>query len=527
MKTKYIFILIVIALAAGFILRGILSPSPTPATSEASSLKSQASFYTCSMHPQVQQPEQGKCPICFMDLIPVSENAPISSGHAHELHLSEHARKLADVETAAVERRYVETSVRLTGKVEYDETRLSTITARVPGRLDRLFVDYTGMPVRKGDHLALLYSPELLAAQQELIQAGNTESLQEIARDKLLLYGLTQEQISHVEKSKTPSDQLTLYSPVTGVVIKKSGVEGMYVQTGTSIYTIADLSNVWIMLDAYESDLALLQYGQPVAISTKAYPGETFNGTVTFISPILDEQTRTAKVRVKMPNPAMRLKPGMFVRAAAQVRLAEDGMTEAIDLSGKWICPMHPEELADEKGLCSVCEMDLVDPATLGGFPASGTKRPLVIPASAALLTGKRAIVYLQTQEGVYIPRQIELGRRAGDYYIVKSGLTEGDAVVTKGAFKIDSEIQIQAKPGMMSVVSAEQGAEGVEKHPQTLCPVMGNPINKEIYVDYRGQRVYFCCAGCDSSFLEDPQKYLDQMRAENIQIEQAKEGAE
>lgn len=522
MKTKLTWILIVIALVVGFVLRGLFSPS-SPSRSQASSLQPPASFYTCSMHPHVQQPEPGKCPICFMDLIPVSENAPASSGHAHELHLSEHARKLAEVETATVERRYVETSVRLTGKVEYDETRLSTITARVPGRLDRLFVDYTGMPVRKGDHLALLYSPELLAAQQELIQASSSESLQGIARDKLLLYGLTQEQIDQLEKSKTPSDQLTLYSPTTGVVIKKTGVEGMYVQTGTSIYTVADLSNVWIMLDAYESDLALLQYGQSVAISTEAYPGETFNGTVTFISPILDEQTRTAKVRVKMPNAEMRLKPGMFVRAVAQVKLAEDGITKAIDLSGKWICPMHPEELADEKGLCSVCEMDLVDPATLGGLPASGTKLPLIIPASAALLTGKRAIVYLQTQEGVYIPRKIELGRRAGDYYIVKSGLNEGDIVVSKGAFKIDSEIQIQAKPGMMSVESEEHGAGSMEKRPQTLCPIMGNPINKDVYTDYDGMRIYFCCGGCDGTFLEAPEKYLSQMRAENIQLEESK----
>ncbi len=294
----------------------------------------------------------------------------------------------------------------------------------------------------------------------------------------------------------------------------------MYVQTGTSIYTVADLSNVWIMLDAYESDLALLQYGQPVAISTEAYPGETFDGTITFISPILDEQTRTAKVRVKMPNTEMRLKPGMFVRAVAQVRLAEDGITEAIDLSGKWICPMHPEELADEKGLCSVCEMDLVDPATLGGLPASGTKLPLIIPASAALLTGKRAVVYLQTQEGIYVPRNIELGRRAGDYYIVKSGLNEGDIVVSKGTFKIDSEIQIQAKPGMMSAERAEQGAGSVEKKPQTLCPVMGNPINKEVYADYDGMRIYFCCGGCDGTFLEDPEKYLSQMRVGGVEPE-------
>jgi Cu(I)/Ag(I) efflux system membrane fusion protein len=455
-----------------------------------------------------------------MELIPVSENSMTGSGHAHEVHLSAHARKLAEVETAAVERRFVETEVRLTGKVEYDETRMATVAARVAGRLDRLFVDYTGMPVRKGDHLVELYSPELLAAQQELLQAGDSDSLREIARDKLLLYGLTPDQIAVLEETGTASDQLTLYSPFGGVVIEKNGVEGMYLQTGSPIYTIADLSSVWIILDAYESDLALLQYGQPVSISTETYPGETFTGTVIFIDPIIDESTRTANVRINMPNPEERLKPGMFVRATAQIKLAEQGVAETVDLSGKWICPMHPEELSDEPGLCALCQMERVDPASLGILPSASARPPLVIPASAALLTGKRAVVYLQTQEGVYRPRKIELGRRAGDYYIVESGLDEGDVVVARGAFKIDSEVQIQAKPGMMSMGSEAPEDGSREPEPQTLCPVMGNAVNKDVFTDYNGMRIYFCCPGCDGTFLESPEKYLEQMRADSVEPE-------
>jgi Cu(I)/Ag(I) efflux system membrane fusion protein len=522
MKNKLPWILIVVGLLAGFLLRGLISPSsPDSIFPEA---EAAPKFWTCSMHPQVQQPEPGNCPICFMDLIPVSESSPAGSGHAHEIHLSEHARKLAEVETAVVERRFVKSEVRLTGKVEYDETRMVTIAARVPGRLDRLFVDYTGMPVRKGDHLVELYSPELLAAQQELLQAENSDSLRSIARDKLLLYGLTAAQIDELEKSKTASDHLTLYSPFSGVVVRKNGVEGMYVQTGTPIYTIADLSNVWILLNTYESDLALLQYGQSVVISTETYPGETFTGTVTFIDPIIDERTRTAKVRINMPNPEERLKPGMFVRAVAQIRLAEQGVAETIDLAGKWICPMHPEELSGEPGLCSICEMERVDPVSLGILPTAGTRPPLVIPASAALLTGKRAVVYLETQEGVYRPQKIELGRRAGNYYIVKSGLGEGQVVVSRGAFKIDSEVQIQAKPGMMSMESGEPGTGSGKAEPQTLCPVMGNAVNKEVFTDYNGMRIYFCCAGCDTTFLENPDKYLDQMRAEGVEPEKVEQ---
>jgi Cu(I)/Ag(I) efflux system membrane fusion protein len=527
---------LILTLAAGFILRGFFAP-PT-SQPKTSNLESQITTYTCSMHPQIKLPKPGKCPICFMDLIPLETNS--ESGSDRQLTVSQNAAKLMDIETSAVERKWVENNIHLTGKVDYDETRVSYITARIPGRLDRLFVDYTGLPVRKGDHLIELYSPELLTAQEELLQAIQTlkklqlsgnDSLKksaqntlDAAREKLRLWGLTIEQISQIEAAGIPNDHTTIYSPVGGIVVHKNAKEGLYVETGTQIYTIADLSKVWILLDAYETDLAWLHYGQSVDFSSEAYPGETFSGTIAFINPILDQKTRTVKVRVNVENTGMKLKPGMFVRAEVHANIAASGKVMEPDLAGKWICPMHPEEVHAIAGDCSICDMPLVKAESLGytDIAAEQAEPPLVIPATAPLITGKRALVYMalpNPEKPTFEGREVVLGPRAGDYYIVKRGLEEGDRVVTRGAFKIDAELQLQARPSMMSMPS-EQVDSSQKPTTQTHCPVMGNAINKEVFIDYNGQRIYFCCSGCDDSFLEDPEKFLEQMRAEGIHPE-------
>jgi Cu(I)/Ag(I) efflux system membrane fusion protein len=360
----------------------------------------------------------------------------------------------------------------MVGKVDYDETRLGHITAWVPGRLDRLYVDYTGISVRKGDHLVYLYSPELLTAQEELIQAVRAmeelkdsgmrimrETAQrtvEASKEKLRLWGLTGKQIAEIEKSGEASDHITIYSPMGGVVIDKNVEEGAYVKTGTRLYTIADLSHLWIRLDAYESDLVWLRYGQEVHVETEAYPGEVFKGTIAFIDPVLDLKTRTVKVRVNVPNADGRLKPGMFVRTTVRARVAESGKVMDEALTGKWICPMHPDIIKDHAGSCDICGMPLARTESLGYASVSDDKvdpAPLVIPASAPLITGKRAVVYVAhpDREGVFEGREIVLGPRAEDYYLVSDGLKQGERVVVNGNFKIDSALQILAKPSMMS----------------------------------------------------------------------------
>ena len=426
--------------------------------------------WTCAMHPEIQLREPGQCPICGMDLIPVKSGGD-SSG-VPRLVTTEAAAQLMRIQTSTVERRFAPVNIRMVGKIDYDETRIGYITAWVPGRLDRLYVDYTGVQVNKGDHMVYLYSPELLAGQDELLRAAEAVKrlrpdsptvLKESARaslaavrEKLRRWGLTEEQISDAEQTGSSSDHITVYAPMGGTVIQKNGQEGMYVQEGTNIYTIADLSRVWLRLDAYESDLPWLHLGQSVTFSTEAYPGEMFNGKIAFIDPVLDARTRTIKVRVNVPNEDGRLKPEMFARAEVWAQIATRGRVMAPGLAGKWISPMHPEIVKDGPGECDICGMALVKAEDLGYVSALATDAdmPLIIPVTAALVTGRRAVVYVVVpgqDSPTYEGREIVLGPRAGDYYIVKSGLYEGEEVVTNGNFKIDSALQIMARPSMMA----------------------------------------------------------------------------
>ncbi len=460
------------AFGAGYLLKSSqeMAPAVHEGHGQSASEESAPEFWTCSMHPHIQLPESGSCPICGMDLIPVYDENEETLG-PRELKMTAAAQKLAAVEVAPVEQKFVENEIRMVGKVEFDETRLAYITAWVPGRLDQLYVDYTGVSVKKGDHLAYLYSPELLAAQEELIQAlvtvKNLENSDitlikdraldtvETTREKLRLWGLSPEQISAIEQNEKADDHLTIYSPISGIVIHKNALEGMYVDFGTQIYTIADLSQVWVKLDAYESDLSWIHYGQEVKFETEAYPGEKFHGTIAFIDPVLNEKTRTVKVRVNVSNLDGRLKPGMFTRAIVRSRTTAEGKVIDASLAGKWIGPMHPSVIRDEPGNCDICGMPLVSTRSLGyeSPRMAADQAPLVIPSSAPLITGKRAVVYVQlnAEEGRFEGREIVLGPRTGDYYIVKEGLKKGEMVVVEGNFKIDSAIQILAKPSMMN----------------------------------------------------------------------------
>jgi Cu(I)/Ag(I) efflux system membrane fusion protein len=437
--------------------------------------------WTCAMHPQINLPESGQCPLCGMALIPLTaEPSDMSSGE-RVLSMSEAAAKLADVQTVRVERKAPRAEIPMVGKIDYDESKLAYVTAYFPGRLDRLFVDYTGIEVKKGDHLVKIYSPELLVAQEELIQAIRTsEALSSssnrlvrsvssdtvsAAREKLRLWGMNPGQIEEVEKNGNAADDITIYSPISGVAIHKNAVEGMYVETGTRIYTLADLSQLWVKLDAYESDLPWLRYGQEVEFTAQSLPGEVFHGRISFIEPVLTTETRTVKVRVNVPNTDRRLKPGMFVRAVARPRIASSAKVIDASLAGKWICPMHPEIVKDEPSTCDICGMDLVGAEEFGLITdEAAAEMPLVIPATAPLLTGKRAVVYVRVpgqERPTFEGREVVLGPRVGDYYIVKQGLREGERVVTSGGFKIDSALQIVAKPSMMSPDGGGASMEG------------------------------------------------------------------
>jgi Cu(I)/Ag(I) efflux system membrane fusion protein len=471
-----LFVVIVVvagSFLAGWYLHGAWGPETRPSQPAAKT----AEVWTCPMHPQIREPEPGKCPICTMDLVLQEDD----DAGPRTLMMSEESKKLAEIVTAEVERRVVTNEVRMVGKLDYDETRVKTISAWVPGRLDRLFVDYTGISVAKGDHLVLLYSPEMLTAQEELIEAkkqvdagGDQPSAYlrksdirklDSAREKLRLWGLSADEISKIEKRGKADDHVLINSPSAGVVIHKGLNQGDYVKTGTPIYRIADLSHLWARLDAYESDLSWLRYGQKVSVETEAYPGEHFQGWISFIDPFLDDTTRTVKVRVIVDNDDGRLKPGMFVRTVVRSRLAEGGRVMDPRMVGKWICPMHLEVVEDKSGTCRVCEMPLVRAEDLGySSPAVRPKQSLVVPASAVLATGKRGVVYVEVpgqKQPTYEGREVVLGPRAGDYYVILAGLAEGERVVVHGNFKIDSALQIKAKKSMMSLPGDPTSLQG------------------------------------------------------------------
>ncbi len=480
------------AAALALFLLGRLSvdggaPAPAPAegpTAEADE-PARPTTWTCPMHPRIRLPDPGDCPICGMDLVPLAE-AGAEGEESARLVLSPAARELASIETEPARRRAVERTVRMVGKVAFDETAVRTISAWVAGRLDRLFVDYTGLRVEAGDHMVWLYSPELLTAQEELLSARerlagsgeepseflaeSTRRTYEAAREKLLLWGLTEAQVDEVEARGTAEDHVMITAPSSGVVIEKLVDEGAFVDMGTPIYRLADLGHLWVLLDAYEKDLPWLRYGQDVVIEVEALPGETLEGRIVYIDPFVDERTRTARVRVNVENTRGRLKPGAFVRAAALARLGAGGLVLDTSLTGKWVSPMHPEVVKDGPGSCDVCGMDLVPAEELGLVPDAGEAPglPLVVPASGVLVTGKRAVVYVEVpgaERPTYEGREVVLGPRAGDEYVVLGGLEEGERVVVRGAFRVDSAMQIRARPSMMSVRPDAPALEG----PQTL----------------------------------------------------------
>lgn len=466
-------LLILLALLVGYWAG---SPSPE-AGSEGAALAHDHSedaagvprMYTCSMHPSVRLQDPGsKCPICFMDLIPVGDDGV--EGHGSRVSMSTSAAALSRVETAEVAQFFPTAEVRVYGKVTYDETSVARLTAYFPGRIERLFVNYLGVPVATGDHMAEVYSPDLLAAFEELRQAGAaagatggasdlvrraTRDTLVATRDKLRLFGVTPEQITAVEDGSFESDRLTIYAPIEGVVTHLAVREGDYVQTGDPLATIADLSRLWLDMEAYESQLPLLRWGQRVTFTVEAHPGELFEGRVSFIEPMVDDRTRTAAVRVAVDNAERRLKPGMFASAVVRTRVGTQGAVVGDELAGRWVSPMHPTIVKDGPGRCDICGMDLVPASTLVvvGDPSALTV-PIVIPRSAVLFTGVRSVVYVEVPDAArptYEGRTVTLGARAGEFYIVRDGLEVGERVVSNGAFRIDSAMQIAAKPSMMT----------------------------------------------------------------------------
>ena len=383
-------------------------------------------MWTCSMHPQIMQPEAGDCPICGMDLIPSEAGADGLS--ADQFKLTKNAMALANIQTSIVGKASIEDSTtKLSGKIAENEEANTVQVSYFSGRIERLNVSFTGEEVRKGQLLATIYSPELYAAQQELITAASLKESQpelyKAVRNKLKIWKLSDNQINQIEETGKVKENFPVYATVSGTVTEKLVEQGDYIKQGQPLLKIANLNSVWANFDVYENQIDLFKKGQEVRVTTNAYPNKEFKGKVDFIDPILNTNTRTVTLRVVLINTNDVFKPGMFVT----------GKVEA-------------SKLKNDKNI--------------------------MIPSSAVLWTGERSVVYLKTNpnEPVFEMREIELGNQMGESYSVLKGLDNGNEIVTNGTFTIDAAAQLQGKKSMMNkgggkVMTGHEGHLGMDNN--------------------------------------------------------------
>lgn len=360
------------------------------------------SHYTCSMHPSVRRQEPGTCPICSMDLVPVTREE-VETG---VFTVDAKRRQLIGVRTASVERRPLEIHVRAVGKVVYDETRLSDVSVKYRGWIGSLSANSMGQEVRKGETLFTLYSPELYSAQEEYLAALASQSaaagtsvparadyLVNAARERLRLWDLHDWQIDQVAEKGSPLEQMPVVSPVSGVVIEKGVVEGAAVEPGMKLYRIAGLETVWVEAEVYESELPLVSVGQEAEVILPYIPGKRFRGKVSFVYPYLGDQTRTGRFRIELANPVLELRPDMYADVELEIDRGER----------------------------------------------------LVVPVEAVLHAGPRRLVFVDLGKGRLKPEEIEIGAKSGDFYEVLAGLEEGDVVVASGNFLIAAESRLKS----------------------------------------------------------------------------------
>ncbi|MBJ6727641.1 efflux RND transporter periplasmic adaptor subunit [Geomesophilobacter sediminis] len=394
----------------------------TKGAQEAAQGQQGKALYTCPMHPFIIKDKPGSCPICGMTLVKKIEQPTAASGKEMNtlgmVSLSPTQMVMANVATVEAKSSSLNKEINAVGIVQYDQTRQAKVTAWVAGRLDRLYVDSVGAYVSKGRPVAEIYSPDLVAAQQEYLLALKSReqfknsSIQAIAqggqglvasaRQRLKLLGVTDRQIASLEKAGEPNIRLNIYTPLSGVVVEKLVLQGQYVNMGDPLFNIADLSRVWVEVEVYENEFPNIKLGQTVDIVSQSYPGKTFRGRVAFVYPFLDPKTRTVKVRVEIPNPGLKLKPDMYVNASIKVPLGSS----------------------------------------------------VVVPSSAVIDTGQRQVVWVQSKPGMFEPRDVKIGARSGDNVQIISGLNAGEAVASTGAYLLDSESQLkgggpQNMPGM------------------------------------------------------------------------------
>ena len=365
-------------------------------------------IWTCSMHPQIRMDKPGKCPICGMTLIPADDNNQVEAD-PNEVSMTDEAMKLAEIQTMVVAKSKPEKEIRLLGKLIPDERYLNTQATHLPGRIEQLYVNFTGEKVVKGQKLAKIYSPELITAQKELFEAIKSKEtypeLYRASKNKLKLWKLTENQIDAIEKNGDVIEEIDVLADYSGVVMQRLIERGDHVQEGSPILELADLSKMWVMFEAYETDLPWIHQGDEVEFTIQGKGNEQFNGKISYIDPFVDSKTRVAKVRVEINNPQLKLLPEMYANG--------------------------------------IIKADLKD-----------VQNAIIVPKSAVLWTGKRAVVYVKVpnrEMTSFIYREIILGEDVGDFYVVKDGLAEGEEIAVNGVFRIDASAQLSSKKSMMN----------------------------------------------------------------------------
>lgn len=426
MKKNILFI--GLAVAIGVLLGWLIFSNPTNETNTSAhdyENESVEQLWTCSMHPQIMQPEPGDCPICGMDLIPAESSSDGLS--PNEISMTENAMALANIQTSIVGSKQSENSIlKLSGTIKADEDKTHTQSAHFNGRIEKLYVKSLGETVNKGQALAVVYAPELVSAQQELITAYKIKDVQpglyNAVRNKLKNWMISDKYIDEIISSGTAKSRFTLHSHVSGVVTSLNVSEGGHMMDGMAILQTANLNTVWGVFDAYEKDIQSLEKNQNIIITSNAFPDKTIEGTISYIDPILDNDTRTVEVRTVINNKDNKLKPGMFIEASVKID------------------------------------------------PKLSENSEIKVPSSAVMWTGKRSLVYVKTSpdKPIFEMREVSLGKKFGTDYAITSGLKSGEEIVTNGTFTVDAAAQLQGKKSMMNksggkTTTGHEGHLGIE----------------------------------------------------------------
>ncbi len=480
--------------------------------------------YWCPMHPPIVRDKPGKCPICGMPLSKrkksagTAEEEALPPGVVSRVTLTPYQVAAAGIQTVPIDYQPLSKEIAAVGFVEFDERKLTRISVQPAGqsRIDKLYVNVTGQTIRDGEPLVDLYSPQLITTERNLLDAKRAED-KEIARERLRFWGIANDQIADIERTKKPLTLMTIRAPIGTTpgsmwhVIKKYPLKGEYVEEGSKLFDLADLSTVWIEAQVYEDEIAFLKEGLPVSAVAKAFPNREFKGKVAFIHPHMDASTRTLRVRFDMENPSHELRPGMYATVTLQV-LATD------------LTPSPP---------------------SLAGKGAGGIGLVLAVPERAVIDTGNSKVVYREAEPDVFEGVEVQLGPRCGGFYPVIRGLNAGDRVAAAGSFLIDADTRLTAGASS-TYFGASSGPTGGDRHSATsprpsmtrpeeakvkanlaklsaedrtvaeaqgYCPILQHnqlgAMGKPLKVLVKGQPVFLCCKGCKEEALANADQTL------------------